>query len=316
MIKLKQDIDALIKLLKDRNVNLTHACQLSDFRSYLKLGGVPSRKLLSDQGLSFTPFESDQTDKDNGVWDKSFCNLQDFGTFFHNSKVGVPTPYGPILISLDPEVLADANDVAICLRSAGSTGFKRESEALSEISSVEKLFKNSKEASYPGNIHSTVKLKSIFRDKEVTSFPEISVSLNKLDFGKTGFKAFFVKSIVVDRIDLQGTDLFNDVKLAANDFDVSLGKIVTSRNSYNQKFYDFLIKEIVNYQRDYTQFKNTFKDNTEFDGNPKKLIEDLATYKTEYMYDRFSRYLIEGTLKEMGVISKKMQQAAPAKVQR
>src|SRR5262249_8889960 len=121
-------IAKLVGLLKARGVSLYHACQLVDFRSYLALGGIPSRARLERGKLAFTAFESDTADHKNGVWDKVFVNLSDFGRTFASGGKGVPNPYGPILLKIRPEALLEASDLAICLRSASATDFNREAE--------------------------------------------------------------------------------------------------------------------------------------------------------------------------------------------
>ena len=59
---ISNEIQSLVNLLLERNVSLYHACQLIDFESYLALGGIPSRALLKNRELPFTPFETDTTD--------------------------------------------------------------------------------------------------------------------------------------------------------------------------------------------------------------------------------------------------------------
>lgn len=149
-----EKIPSLVELFQKRNVYLYHACQYNDFCSYIKLGGVPSRKSVEDAKLTMTPFTTDNTDKQNGVWDKVFLNLEDFGKIFATGKPGVPTVYGPILFRFKPSASSYAFDVAICLGSAGTTGFNRSKESLETVSEVDKLFH------YPANwSHGTNALK-------------------------------------------------------------------------------------------------------------------------------------------------------------
>jgi hypothetical protein len=105
------------------------------------VGGIPSRSHLERNSQPYTPFESDQSDHTNSVWDKVFTNLSDFGFTFAGGGPAVPNTYGPILFKIRPEALLEATDVAICLRSAGGKGFDREREALNSISDVDRLFK-------------------------------------------------------------------------------------------------------------------------------------------------------------------------------
>ena len=146
------DIQTLVNLFEDREVSLYHACQLLDFQSYLDLGGIPSRALLENRRAKFTPFVTDDTDRENSVWDKVFVNLEDFGESFARGKRSTPNPYGPILFQLRPSALLETPDVAVCLW-AGAKGFNREREALNTIADVNRLFLNSSNAPFPESTH-------------------------------------------------------------------------------------------------------------------------------------------------------------------
>jgi hypothetical protein len=112
-------IREIVGLLERRGASLWHACQYRDYQSYLELGGIPSRAILEQSGKYFTSFETDLTDHTNGVWDKVFVNLSDFGRSFAVGGKAVPNPYGPIVFRISPQSLHEAADVATCLRSAG-----------------------------------------------------------------------------------------------------------------------------------------------------------------------------------------------------
>jgi hypothetical protein len=110
------EVEDLIELLSDRGVNLYHACQYKDFKSYMDLDCLPSRNLLATSWHAYTEFDTDDTDRRNGVWVKVFANLSDFGIPFAQlnwGKFPVPNPYGPILLIFDPAVLNEAEDIAI-----------------------------------------------------------------------------------------------------------------------------------------------------------------------------------------------------------
>lgn len=137
-----EEIKELVDLLKNRGASLYHACQLIDFQSYLKLGGIPSRAHLESNSQPYTRFKTDQSDRINGDWDKVFANLSDFGITFAKGGNAVPNTYGPILFKIKPEVFDEATDVAICLHSAGGEGFDRERESLKSLSDVDRLFQH------------------------------------------------------------------------------------------------------------------------------------------------------------------------------
>lgn len=133
-------IGDLVTLLERREACLWHACNFQDFCAYLMLGGVPSRAVLEQSGLRYTGFTTDDADHANGVWDKVFVNLSDFGEGFARGSNAVPNPYGPIVLQIRPAALVDAEDVAVCLYSAGARDFDREAEALPRIELVDQLF--------------------------------------------------------------------------------------------------------------------------------------------------------------------------------
>jgi hypothetical protein len=170
------EIAALISLLQRREVFLWHACQFRDFQAYLALGGIPSRACLENSGRGFTVFETDPIDQINGVWDKVFVNLSDFGYNFAAGGNAVPNPYGPIALKIHPNALLEATDVAVCLRSAGSRQFDRTREALKTVEEIDSLFLHPAEASYPER--SYVKFKRQLREKYPTADePEVSCTV-------------------------------------------------------------------------------------------------------------------------------------------
>ena len=133
-------IREIVNVLDRRKAHLYHACQYADFISYLQIGGIPSRAHLEAKETEFTAFDTDDVDQENAVWDKVFLNLSDFGSTFARGQAAVPNPYGPILLRIRPSGLLNAEDVAVCLRSAGAQGFDRERESLETPAQIERLF--------------------------------------------------------------------------------------------------------------------------------------------------------------------------------
>jgi hypothetical protein len=146
-----ESIGDLVNVLVRRGAHLYHACQYSDFLSYVGVGGIPSRSRLQESGSDFTPFETDRIDQENAVWDKVFLNLSDFGTTFARGKGAVPNPYGPVLLRVQPEAFQEAIDVAVCLRSAGAQGFRREQESLRTPEEIDRLFSRPADDEYPAS---------------------------------------------------------------------------------------------------------------------------------------------------------------------
>lgn len=132
----------LIRHLERRQASLWHACQIVDLAAYLMLGGIPARSLVERRGLSQTAFVTDAVDRRNGVWDKVFLNLDDFGRSFAAGRRAVPNPYGPIVLQIRPEALLEATDVAIALRSAGAHDFDRVGESLGTIEEIDRIYRH------------------------------------------------------------------------------------------------------------------------------------------------------------------------------
>lgn len=172
-------IEEIIQLFEKRQMALFHACQLVDFQTYLMLGGVPSRAHMEQAQLPFTKFETDMQDHENGVWDKVFVNLDDWGRIFTLGRAGVPNAYGPILFYLRPAALREASDVAITLRSAGGKGFNRERESLSSVEEVNRLFQYSAEAGFDRSVtlKSTDELRRDFPNAREVAVPEINCTV-------------------------------------------------------------------------------------------------------------------------------------------
>jgi hypothetical protein len=142
-------IQDVVHFLRRRQASLWHACQLVDLAAYFALGGIPARSLLERRRLQMTPFDTDAVDRRNGVWDKVFRNLDDFGRSFAAGWRAVPNPYGPIVLQVRPEALLGATDVAIALRSAGAHDFDREGESLSTIDEVDRIYRHPANSGFP-----------------------------------------------------------------------------------------------------------------------------------------------------------------------
>jgi len=282
------EIGDFVKLLELREVSLYHACQLVDFQSYLKLGGVPSRALLESERTSYTAFETDETDRINEVWDKVFVNLTDFGATFAKGVNNVPNPYGPILFQLRPSALNEASDVAVCLWSAGAKGFDRNREALKSVQDIDRLFLHSSQVPYPERsyIRFRGELKKEF-GKEKAQDPEISCSV------PTGmFSLEYVSVAWVDPYIIQGNslqDLVDEIKVNQG---VTF-PLWTRRSSEARKR---LYSEIAEVVADQTPTLLKIVESS----SASQLLRDWARQvmngNLEWQFKRFADYLREGTL--------------------
>ena len=307
------DIRSLVELFEKRGVVLYHACQLVDFQSYLKLGGIPSRECLARNRAKFTEFETDSIDKDNKVWDKVFLNLSDFGKTFASSETGlssVPNPYGPILICLKPEALIEATDVAICLRSAGAKNFNRDRESLRSIDEINRLFyySDGSDIKFKNKLRTEFSLPAEYKIGD----PEISCSTQN---GLISLEN--VKSIIVDGYVIGGRPLINLVKIFSHLHGINQSVIIEERcyKFERKELLSGLTNLIVNIPR-YEKIREQNGDspkivtrivpryekinrkNVDFTKNEKTdfWLKKINDQGISYQLDRFTDYTIKGTL--------------------
>jgi hypothetical protein len=293
------EIAELVNLFNRRGVMFYHACQYKDFKTYIRLGGVPSRNLMESSELPYTVFEKDGVDKTNEIWDKVFGNLSDFGFSFAKGKrnentAPTPNPYGPILLIFKPEVFYEAIDVAICLRSAGGRDFNRDAESLSSVDEIDRVFRYSIEEApndyAKADIKFSVDLREEFNDSQAMS-PEVSCTVEdeRISFGP------FLDRIIVDAYIISGQSLTEKVKnlKQAN----SLTGVVwerrysEGRREIKQELADLLLEKIVTVD-EIVQSEQTSQD-----------LKDWASRvirgKMRWQYDRFIQYLRVGTILEL-----------------
>ena len=284
------EIQSLVNLLQERNVSLYHACQLIDFKSYLDLGGIPSRELLEKSGKQFTPFVTDTKDKINGVWDKVFVNLSDFGWWFAQGAKNIPNPYGPILFEMYPKALLDASDVAVCLWSAGAKGFNRETEALETIEAINRLFVhpiNHRNSTY---IERADELKQKFGRQEAQS-PEISCTvLNGV------FSTQYVNLVRVDPYIVNGQNLRNLTESIKQKYQ---GQFPIYERSYFKESRRNFYNEIAERIDEKIPTLHALASDTTCSEPLRAWTGQILESKLEYQFQRYAKYLYNGTLKPM-----------------
>jgi hypothetical protein len=158
--------------LRRRGASLYHACQLKDFEGYLALDGVPAREALADAEVPFTTFKTDLRDRENRVWDKVFFNLSDLGRVFAEGGPWTPNQYGPIVLKFSPDVLLEAENCSLTLRSAGAAKFDRETEGV-EVSRLNDVFINENAA-----VKREEQLRLAFSDRIVRGSPELNCQID------------------------------------------------------------------------------------------------------------------------------------------
>ena len=298
-----QTLEHVVRLFQQRHVFLYHACQLTDFRTYVELGGIPSRRLMESSGLPFTRFVTDSADHDNGVWPKVFVNLSDFGASFalrHWSDDRAPTPnaYGPILLVLRPEALLDADDVAICLRSAGGREFSRESESLGSAEAIDQLFAHAMDdPNLPRRcwIKFSSELRQDFCDLYATwssvpstMCPEVSCTLSE-----ERLPLAHVDHIIVERYHVDDRLLFFHVRDAA--YPGGLEVEIRERR-YAEGRRDIL-HDLSWILRDRVVGAGELSVMTDASPQTRHWAALQMQGRMEWQYERYARYLREGTLR-------------------
>jgi hypothetical protein len=292
-------ISGLVALLDQRQASIWHACQLTDLRSYLQIGGVPSRRRLERERLGFTPFVSDAQDRGNGVWDKVFFNLGDYGRPFAWGMRATPCVYGPIALQFAPRALAGADDVAICLRSAAARGFDRVGEALAGVEDVERLYSHPVEAGFPYS--SFVKhgdsLREAFPFSAEARRPEVSCTVaHARGAGPEAISLDALVVIWVDRMVVGGRPLVDEVRETVAAF--GLATPVHERSTATER--RIVQQDIADQLRDgFLQLKLL--------PSRRGVATETAEWSfgvmeagLDWLWERYAQYLIEGTLKSMG----------------
>lgn len=300
------EINDLVDLLNSRRVRFYHACHLKDFKSYIQLGGVPSRSLLEESGLPFTAFDTDDVDKENDVWEKVFGNLQDFGSAFaqgtwSQNTAPTPNPYGPIQLVFNPEVFLEATDVAICLRSAGGNNFDRAIESLG-IGSVNRIFQYEDIGQAPTElsrayIARNTLLRQRFNNPDAMS-PEVSCTVpdQKFTFNH-------IYGVIVDEYTIANLNLRHRVRELKNAADIG-GWINTrfysdGRSAVKQEFGGLLIPGVLTPQ-EIVAHETTSEGLKSWAG---RIIQGDRTF----FFNRFANYLRNGTILELQNDSQELQ---------
>ena len=283
------NIAKLVSLLEARQVPLFHACQLTDYLAYLKIGGIPSRQRLVSNNNEFTIFDTDKADRVNGVWDKVFVNLDDFGRSFAEGIGATPNTYGPILLIIHPKALSESIDVAITLRSAGGMDFDREQESLSSIEEVERLFIYPQLYWYPDctKTKSRKQLSAEFQYPNA-SYPEINCS-----FLDEIIPITFITCVVIDPYIFSETKL---VDLVSNltEFHELKQSIRTRSCNCNERIP--IYNELANLLTDDSSYSQQLSEINNPSPGLKRWIQQIKRNKLEYQFARFAKYLWNGTI--------------------
>ncbi len=96
------DADAVLSILREKGISsLFHANTLLTSSTFLHQGSLLSWGTVADRGFAQTPQQSDELDKNYGIWHDIFLDLVDI-----HSRAGGRNFYGPILFRLDIQLLS------------------------------------------------------------------------------------------------------------------------------------------------------------------------------------------------------------------
>jgi hypothetical protein len=205
----------------------------------------------------------------------------------------LPNVYGPVLLVFEPEVLSEADDIAVCLRSAGAIGFDRVAESLGTSEDVDRIFKYPIDQA-PTNfskryIKFAEELQQEFADGSAKS-PEVSCTVSN---GKLSFN--HLSEIVVDRYAANGERLMDRVQRFCRYGGIYPG--------VRERVYRENREEIIQELADLLIFGGTNADKILSSGSSTELkgwIERLQRGNLIYNFTRFTDYLRSGTLLELG----------------
>lgn len=282
-IKDKSEIEKITKSLEGRNALLYHACQLKDFRSYIHLGGIPSRNKLLNSNLEFTIFDTDKIDKENDVWDKVFGNFSDFGReFTKKTSRSQPNPYGPIQIVFKPNALRSTSDLSISLRSAGARDFDRNRESLKNSQEFEMIFQYIDPNQAPNenqkkNIAFSSELNARFGRKNCYS-PEFNCSTDNelLSFDNAIY-------IIVDACHYKGKELIDEIRK------------LTEKKVFAREYYCQEKKEIITELSTLSATRDCKKQELMTGNFASEKLKIWVNDREDFHYNRFINHLTNGT---------------------
>jgi hypothetical protein len=230
-----------------------------------------------------------------GVWDLVFFNMQDFGSTFHKSGNAVPSPYGPIMLGLDPGVLSMFKDVAVCFRSAGAKGFNRAAESATNIEEFRSIFLYDADTTQRRWIKDKQELNRLdwvqSRRLPVTSSAEISCAIAS-GIAIAPFEQF-LKTVVVDPITFQDFSLYEAVMTSFAS--AKLIPRICHRSTKQQDVFYELLNFVAQGETELTRIANS----TGVSERLRLVLSKWLESKLNYQFSRYSRYTFIGTISEL-----------------
>lgn len=202
--------DLLLKgKLKSKEAKLFHAINFGDFVEYCRQRSILARSVLADSFEEYTGFFSDEVDKELGVWERTFGNLNDFGRYFWQFEAAAPNAYGPITLVLGKQCWNALSDIKITKRTI--TAEENEEISASQIDDVYEY------------------VDGIYRLRAGFTAAEVSASNTRISFEHLAY-------ILVDPLKVAGKPLREHV-LAALTETQCFGEFVTEKEVIERRVY-------------------------------------------------------------------------------
>ncbi|WP_017298355.1 hypothetical protein [Nodosilinea nodulosa] len=181
-------------------IRLYHATQLSDFETYLKCSGVLCREDLEAANPEFTKFFSDDKDKTDNNWNRTFGNFADFGARFANFDGSVvPNAYGPICIVFIPGLVEILSDFKATKISVATDGYEPDSHLIS-LDELPSHFEETQSGVFPTKTSSGMEFSCANRIIEFTNVAYIIV--DAIDYNGS-----FLPDIITEKVSGAGLSI-------------------------------------------------------------------------------------------------------------
>ena len=189
-----------------------------------------------------------------------------------------------------PEAFLKAEDIAICLMSAGHQNFSRENQAFRSIEDIDRLFKYPDNWGFPGSeeVKSRDCLKTDFK-REKVSHPEVSCT-----YLEQKIPMEFVDMLIIDPYIINGVPLFSYVanmleKVGFKNFAINKRFVVLHRRPLYGEIADFLMDGAMPAIGEVLQ-------NSESSPALKQWAQDIQKNDLTMQWKNFVFYLTRGTL--------------------
>jgi hypothetical protein len=133
-------VSAVVAALRAREASLWHACGLTDFAGYLRLGGIGSPGELLRAGQAPATDDADPIERAHVEPERVLLDLDDVNQGFARGWRMLPNVHGAITLQLHPRVLEQAATVQVALRRFSDPDFDPTTDLLSDPDDLDRCF--------------------------------------------------------------------------------------------------------------------------------------------------------------------------------